>query len=180
MINTEEIGRKYLIALQALQDIMNEIGLRKDFYSYLIRINAENVGGRIGYFLREFKNLPIQKEPEAIFITSFVDGEDTMLEDLWFFLEGYCIKVTDFSEHEEPDKMKLISLEGEAQCVYITKKNFRFQTESPDPRRDVPSQLGITMKLENGEVLEFKAAQTANCKHLLDIYRKYLAPLFPI
>lgn len=103
-----------------------------------------------------------------------------MLEDLWFFLEGHCIKVTDFLKVEKPKRMKLTSLEGEAQCVYITKNNFGFQTESPAPRINVPSQLNVTMKLANDGMLKFKAAQTANCKHLLDIYRKYLAPLYPI
>lgn len=180
MIDIEDFERKYLIALQTLQDIMNEIGLREDFYYYLVGIHAENVGDSVSYFFRELKELPIEKEPQDIFITSFVEGEQIMLEDLWFFLEGHCIKVTDFLKREEPDRMKLISLEGEAQCVYITKNNFRFQSESPVPMVDAPSQLTITMKLENDEILEFKAAETDNCRHLLHIYRKYLTPLFSI
>lgn len=74
MIDIEDFERKYLIALQTLQDSMNEIGLRQDFYLHLVEINAENVGGRVSYFSRELKGLPIQKELQDIFINSFVGG----------------------------------------------------------------------------------------------------------
>lgn len=183
LINIEEdFERKYLLSLQALQDCMNEMGLRQDFYEYLMQIHAENAGARVAYFFRELKEVLKQKEPEDIFITNYLEGGVDFSEDLWFFLEGRCIKVTDFLVKEKPDRMKLISLEGEAQCIYITKNNFSFQTKSSQ-RKDTPSQLTITMKLENDEVLEFKAAQMANltnCEHLFNIYQEYLAPLFPI
>jgi len=158
---------------------MNEMGLRQDFYEYLMRIHAEDAGAQVSYFFLELKGILKQGEPNDIFITTFLENGQHMLEDLWFFLGDLCIKVADFTGHRETDRIKLISLKGEAQCVYITKNNFSFQTES-SRSMSVPPQLTITIKLENDEVLEFKAAQEANCKQLLDIYRGYLAPLLKI
>ena len=53
MIDIEDLEKKYLIALQTLQDCMNEYGLSEHQMDYLRQIRAENHVPRIGYFLRE-------------------------------------------------------------------------------------------------------------------------------
>lgn len=187
MINVREIENKCLIALQALQDIMNEIGWSADnFYTYVEGIHATSAKERVAYFLREFRALSTEEDPpKNIFISNSVKPEqdiidvNTILEDLWFFWAGYCVKFENFME-DDSQKMRVNPLKDEAQSLFFTKKNFRLQTETPVPRVNVTPQLSITVKLENGDVFELKAARTLNCKKLLKIYREYFARLCPI
>jgi hypothetical protein len=183
MIDVEEIENKYLIALQALQDIMalvDESWYREDFKDYLKSIQAWSVDDQVRYFLRELKNFPVKKAPEDIFVTNSVSGSEVTFGDLLLFSEDYCTRISDISQQNEAiEKMEVIPLVGEAKCVYITKNNFSFATETPTDRRLGGTELNITIKLEN-EILELKAAGLVNCNHLLSMYRTYLAQLFPI
>jgi hypothetical protein len=156
--------------------------LLKEFKGYLEEILAWDYNEQVAYFLREVRKLPFPKDVQDIFITSCPQDDQTMLEDLWVFLKGYCIKVKGFLEVEkgtEPEIIELVPLKGEAKCVRITKQNFSFQTES-GRRREPKPRLEISIKLHDDQTLDFKAVEAVNCKHLLGIYRKYFAPLFPV
>ena len=93
------------------------------------------------------------------------------------------MKVKNFSKvAEEPEMIQLRSLKGEAKSVHITKQNYSFsQTESRRQKELEPKpRLEISIKLADDQTFDFKAVESANCKHLLEIYKKHFAPLFPV
>jgi hypothetical protein len=173
MINVEKIENKYLIALQALQDIMAEVNrnvLREDFDSYLKKILAWAAYDEVVYFLREFKNLPIEGEIKDIFISN--DAEIGP-KSLWFFLDGYCLEVKNILEKGKTlQDMQMTALKGEAEWVNIKKQNFHIETESSSPDDQLPSKLQISVKLD--QILHLSAVNVPNCVHLLKIYREIL------
>jgi len=71
-------------------------------------------------------------------------------------------------------------LSGEAEWVNFKKQNFFFWNEGKNENDPSRSKFQVSIKLENGRVLTLSAANLDNCKQLLKIYRKYLAPLFQI
>jgi hypothetical protein len=179
MIDTEKINKKYLIALQALQDIMNEIEpLPKEFGSYLTDIGVWDTNWRVSEYLHEFKKLPVKGEIKGIFLSN---DEEVAPKSLWFFLDGYCLEVKNFLGKRTALKdIQMTSLKGEAESVNIKKQNFNIDTESPVQGEPAQSKLQISVKLENDRILSLSAVDAPNCRHLLKIYKEYLRPLFPI
>ena len=163
-----------------LEDVMDEI--EQKFKDYLTDIGAWQYYEDVDYFFRE-ATLPPLKDIQDILITNYPQDDQTMPEDLWMFFEGYCVKVKDFSKvAEEPEMIELRSLKGEAKSVHITKHNYSFlQTESQRKKELEPNpMLALSIKLEDDQTFDFKAVESANCKHLLEIYEKYFVPLFPV
>jgi hypothetical protein len=94
MIDVEKINEKCLIALQALQHIMDETEpLPKEFVDYLTNIEAWGHNWRIRGYLRESKKLPVPGHVKDIFISN---DEEVAPNDLWFFLDGYCLEAKNF------------------------------------------------------------------------------------
>ena len=159
---------------------MDEI--EQKFKGYLTDIGAWQYYEDVDYFFRE-ATLPPLNDIHDILITNYPHDDQTVPEDLWMFYEGYCVKVKDFSKvAEEPEVIELRSLKGEVKSVHITKQNYSFlQTESRRPKEREPKpRLEISIKLGDGQTFDFKAAESANCKHLLEIYQKHFVPLFPV
>lgn len=176
MIDVETINEKCLIALQALQDIMNdfEYDLPQEFKKYLQDLEVWETNWKVDSLFRELKNLPIRGKIENIFVSN---DEDVGSKSLWFFLEGYSIEVKNVGSGEPLHDIQMTALQGNAAWVNIKKQNFdlgKADSISNTPR----SKLQISVKLD--QVLSLPAAGKANCQHLLRIYRKYLEPLFPI
>jgi hypothetical protein len=179
MIDVETINQKCLIALQALQDIMNEFeSLPKEFSDYLRDIEAWETNWRVSEYLHELKALPLQGNVKNIFISN---DEEVAPKSLWFFLDGYCLAVKNFlEERTAPKDIQMTSLTGKAESVNIKKQNFNIDTESPIPNEPLQSKLQITVELKNDWILALSAVDVSNCVHLLGIYRRYFEPLFPI
>jgi len=159
---------------------MDEI--EQKFRDYLTNIDAWQYYEDVDYFCREAA-LPPLKDIHDILITNYPQDDQTVPEDLWIFFEGYCMKVKDFSKvGEEPEIIELRSLKCEAKSVHITKQKYSFlQTESQRQRELEPKpRLEISIKLEDDQTFDFKAVESANCKHLLEIYMKHFVPLFPV
>ena len=79
---------------------------------YLKKIHSSVFYGNADYFLTESKKLS-EEAPKDIFITNSVmegqtAGMDSTIEDLWFFLDGYCMKVTDFATSKKSERIELI------------------------------------------------------------------------
>ena len=104
---------------------------------------------------------------------------DSTIEDLWFFLDGYCMKVKDFATSKKSERIELIPLKGEVQNICIRKENFRVIDPSPLAAPPAP-QLTITVQRKGTEDIELKAAQPFNCQALLRICKTYLTPLLLI
>jgi hypothetical protein len=147
---------------------------QEEFQKYIVSIKGTPYQERVAYFLHEGGEfLPDIRD---ILVTNPQDDENAP-QDLWMFLEGCCVKVKDFSKvAEEPEMIELQPLNGKAKCVHITKQNYSFI--KPDERRirgGPNPNLEISIKLEDDQTLNFKAAGVANCKHLLEIYQKHFA-----
>ena len=162
-----------------LEDVMDEI--EQKFKDYLTNVDAWQYYEDVDYFFRE-ATLPPLKDIQDILITNYPQDDQTMPEDLWMFFEGYCVKVKDFSKvAEEPEMIELRSLKGEAKSVHVTKQNYSFlQTESRRQKELPKPMLELSIKLEDNQTFDFKAVESANCKHLLEIYKKHFVPLFPV
>ena len=101
-------------------------------------------------------------------------GVDSEPEDLWFFLDDYCIKVRGIETKKNTEKLELIPLKGKVQNVCIVEQNCR----PPEGAGPTPApQITVTIKREGIEDIELKAAQPANCNALLRIFKSYLTPL---
>ena len=92
------------------------------------------------------------------------------------------MKAKDFSKvAEEPEMIELRSLKSKGKSVHITKQNYSFIKTESRRKKDLPKpRLEISIKLEDDQTFDFKAVESANCKHLLEIYNKHFAPLFPV
>ncbi len=159
---------------------MDEI--EQKFKDYLTDIDAWQYYEDVDYFFRE-ATLPPLNDIQDILITNYPQDDQTVPEDLWMFFEGYCVNVKDFSKvAEEPEIIELRSLKGEVKSVHITKHNYSFlktefgrqQELQPKPR------LELSIRLENDQTFDFKAVESANCEHLLEIYTKHFVPLFQV
>jgi len=155
--------------------------IEQKFKNYLTDIDAWQYYEDIDYFFREATLLPL-KDVQDILITNYPQDDQTIPEDLWMFFEGHCVRVKDCSKvAEEPEMIELRSLKGEARSVHITKQNYSFlQTESRRQQELPKPRLELSIKLEGDQTFDFKAAGSANCKHLLEIYKKHFVPLFPV
>jgi len=162
-----------------LEDVMDEI--EQKFKDYLTEIDAWQYYEDIDYFFRE-ATLPPLKDIYDILITNYQQDNETVPEDLWMFCEGYCVKVKDFSKvAEEPEIIELRSLKGEAKSVHITKQNYSLLQTQSGRQKELPKpRLELSIKLEDDQTFDFKAVESANCKHLLEIYKKHFVPLFPV
>ena len=161
---------------------MNEIErniLPKEFGDYLVEVQAWIHNEQVADFLRKARTLLPHKDVRDIFISSCQQDDQTILKDLWIFSEGYCVKAKFLEAEKQREIMELTPLKGEAKCVHFAKQNYRFHTESRR-RTGTEARLEISIKLENDQTLDFEAVGAENCKHLLGIYWKYLAPLFPV
>jgi hypothetical protein len=159
---------------------MDEI--EQKFKEYLTDIDAWQYYEDVDYFFRE-AILPPLKDIHDIIITNYRHDDQTVPEDLWMFFEGYCVKVKDFAKvAEEPEMIELRSLKGEARSVHITKQNYSFlQTESRRQKELGPKpRLELSIRLEDNQTFDFRAVESTNCKHLLEIYAKHFAPLFQV
>ncbi len=158
---------------------MDEI--EQKFKDYLTDIDAWQYYEDIDYFCREATSPPL-KDIQDILITNYPQDDQTTPEDLWMFFEGYCVKVKDFSKvAEEPEMIELRSLKGEGKSVHITKQNYSFL--QPDRRQrelEPKPRLEISIKLGDDQTFDFKAVESANCEHLLEICKKHFVPLFPV
>ena len=160
---------------------MDEIA--QEFKDYLTDIDAWQYYEDVDYFLGEARNVPPFKDIQDILITNYPQDDQTVPEDLWMFFDGYCVKVKDFSKvADEPEIFELRSLKIDAKRVDITKQNYSLlQTDSRQRIELGPApRLEISIKVEDGQTLDFKAVESANCTHLLEIYKKHFAPLFPV
>ena len=95
---------------------------------YLETIHWVPLKDNIIYFLTEAKKIS-KKLPRDIFITNSVKegqnrGVDSEPEDLWFFLDDYCIKVPE-TKQKRMEKLELIPLKGKVQNVCIVEQNCR-------------------------------------------------------
>jgi hypothetical protein len=157
---------------------MNEFdefeSLPTEFGDYLREIKAWDNNWRVREYLHEFKKLPVPGEIKDIFISN-----DEPPKDLWLFLDGYCLEAKNFLQTGLKD-MEMTPLKREAEWVNFKKQNFGIVTESSTPNDPLPSKFQVSIKLENDRILALSAVNAPNCRHLLKIYRKYLAPLFPI
>jgi len=159
---------------------MDEI--EQKFKEYLTDVDAWQYYEDIDYFFRE-ATLPPLEDIQDIFITTYPHDDRAVPEDLWMFFEGYCVKVKRFLEvATEPEIIELRSLKGSAKSVNITKQNYSLlQTESRQQKELEPKpRLEILIKLEDDQTFDFKAVEFANCKHLLEIYKKHFVPLFRV
>jgi hypothetical protein len=174
MIDVEEIENKYLIALQALRDIMPEVNrnvLREDFEKYLIKIKFQSAYEQTVHFLHELDKLPVAGEIRDIFIAN-----DAEPRSLWFFLKGYCIEIRNFLETGKVlEEFQMTPLKRKAEWVNVKKQNFNIELEL---QTDEAPKLQISVKLD--QTLSLDATGTPNCQHLLKIYREYFSPTFPI
>ncbi|MGZ4865331.1 MAG: hypothetical protein ACXV76_13120 [Halobacteriota archaeon] len=179
MIDTEKINEKYLIALQALQDIMNEVEqLPKEFKGYLTEIKEWETNWRVSELLSEFKALPLKGEVKDIFVSN---DKDIAPKSLWFFLEGYCLEAKNFLEKGKGlEETQITSLKGEPEWINVKKQNFNIDTGSKTPYEQTQPKLQISVKLEEDRILSLSAVNIDNCRHLLKIYRTYFAPISQI
>jgi hypothetical protein len=75
--------------------------------------------------------------------------------------------------------LKSRSKKAAPKSVHIKKRNYSFLTKSRIQKEEEP-MLEISIKLEDDQTFDFKAVESANCKHLFEIYRKHFAPLFAV
>ena len=148
---------------------------QEGFHQYIQDIKGRPYQDQVDYFLGEARKF-LPKDIQDILVTNPQDDQ-TVPKDLWMFLEGCCVKVKGFSRvGKEPEIIELRPLKGKAKCVHITKQNYSFQTPESRRREGGPNpNLEISIKLEDDQTLDFKAAGAANCKHLLEIYKKHFA-----
>ncbi len=124
---------------------------------YLETIHWVPLKDNIIYFLTEAKKIS-KKLPRDIFITNSVKegqnrGVDSEPEDLWFFLDDYCIKVRGIETKKNTEKLELIPLKGKVQNVCIVEQNCR----PPEGAGPTPApQITVTIKREGIEEIERK------------------------
>ena len=165
---------------------MNEIEKEpstENVKEYLEKIFSLDLSEDVDYFLTESKNLS-ERAPKDIFITNSVTegeilGPRSTTEDLWFFFDGYCMKVNDVAASKKLERIELIPLKGDVQNVCIIKKNFRATGGGPTIANQPAPQLTITVQRKIGDI-KLKAAQPFNCRALLRICKTYLTPLLSI
>jgi hypothetical protein len=75
--------------------------------------------------------------------------------------------------------LKSRSKKAAPKSVHIKKRNYSFLTKSRIQKEEEP-MLEISIKLEEDQPLGFLVIGDANCKHLLEIYKKHFAPLFAV
>jgi len=178
MIDLELINEKCLIALQALQDIMNESEQYKvpdALEEYLTDVKVWGIVWNVQKFFRELKNLQIKGEVEDWFVSN---DKDIGTKDLWLFVDGYAIEARNLRENKPAEDIRITSLHGNAAWINFKRPGFDLENET-SISAESPSKFQVSVKLD--QILTLSAEGVKNCKHLLEIYRKYFAPLlFPV
>jgi hypothetical protein len=138
--------------------------LPETFDRYLSDIDASGYKSQVQHHFGECKGL-VGHEPRGMFLNSVAHEEQTEFEDLFFFYDGLCVRIPDFVDAKGQESFELIPLK-KARRTSFTKKNFSFESAPRESESAGPPQLTVTIELENGYSLEFKAARR-NCIQLL-------------
>jgi hypothetical protein len=172
MINVEKINEKCLIALQALQDIMDATKLNR-FTVYLEKIDGTVCQERLLYFIKQYEKL-YTNGIDLIFISNRTEEGKAHFDNLFFFSKGRCIEMKDFLS---ADRIRNVKLKNEVNTWNVDRENYQFKNFEGDYFSKTAaidsSTMNLSVTLEHGQTLHFEAVKK-NCDFLYQVLKDYI------